>query len=270
MKVGFLGFGEVSRVLSRKLMAGEVKVYTCTEERSLKTRQNALDIGVNLCESLEKVAEISDITISAVVPGEAVEVAKKVGSSAKGVYVDINSVSPVTVKEALNFVENGKTVDASIMGSIKKGADVKIVASGSFAESFAELNQYGMNINIVGPDLGQASALKMLRSVYTKGVSALLFESLYTAYKMGIDDILLKYLSETECPGFKESAISRIMSSELNAKRRAQEMLEVVKVVSEYTDPVMSRATLEFFQTISKKQDRKLDYEKIFHGFSDD
>lgn len=120
-----------------------------------------------------------------------------------------------------------------------------------------------MNINIVGADLGQASALKMLRSVYTKGVSALLSESFYTAYKMGISDVLLNYLSGTECPSFKESAISRIMSSELNAKRRAQEMLEVVKVVSEYTDPVMSRATLEFFQTISKKQE-KLDYEKIF------
>jgi 3-hydroxyisobutyrate dehydrogenase-like beta-hydroxyacid dehydrogenase len=270
MKVGFLGFGEVSRVLSRKLMAEGVEVYTCIKERSLKTQQSALDLGVNLCESLEKVAEISDITISAVVPGDAVEVAKKVGSSVKGVYVDINSVSPVTVKEALSFVENGKTVDASIMGSIKKGADVKIVTSGSFAESFAELSQYGISINIVGPDLGQASALKMLRSVYTKGVSALLFESLYTAYKMGIGDVLLNYLSETECPGFKESAISRIMSSELNAKRRAQEMLEVVKVVSEYTDPVMSRATLEFFQMISKKQDKKLDYEKIFHSSSDD
>jgi len=49
----------------------------------------------------------------------------------------------------------------------------QIITSGKSATQFAKLNNYGMNIKIIGSEIGQASTLKMLRSSYTKGVSAL-------------------------------------------------------------------------------------------------
>ena len=76
--------------------------------------------------------------------------------------------------------------------------NVKVIASGPFAKEFAELKVYGMNITVVGSENGQASGIKLLRSAYTKGVSALLFESIYSAYKMGMDREVLEYISETE------------------------------------------------------------------------
>ena len=165
--------------------------------------------------------------------------------------------------------ENCRTVDAAIIGSVvKKGINVKVIASGPCANKFADLNRYGMNITVVGSLNGQASGIKLLRSSYTKGVSALLFESIYHAYKMGIDREVLKYISETECPDFIESAKSRIISAAFHAQRRSEEMDEVVQMLSGNQDPIMAQGTMDFFkllnEAIKKHEKRPVDYNEIF------
>jgi len=274
MKVGFIGFGEVASTLSKGLIDNGVEVYTSLGGRSIKTCSLAEEMCINICKDYKEVAVISDIIISAVVPAKAVEVAREIGEYSNAVYVDINNVSPKTVKKALSYIKNRKTVDAAIMGSIKRnGIKVQIITSGKSAKQFAKLNNYGLNIKIIGSEIGQASTLKMLRSSYTKGISALLFESLYTAYKMDLDKEFLKCLELTECPGFRESAISRIISSGFHADRRAQEMEEVLEMMSDYDNPFISRATAEFFKTLSKKLDKidkKFeDYKNLFEKISD-
>jgi 3-hydroxyisobutyrate dehydrogenase-like beta-hydroxyacid dehydrogenase len=269
MKVGFLGFGEVASTLSEGLLAHGVDVSTCLEGRSQRSVELAKSSGVGLFDSLTELYESSDILLSAVVPAEAVSMAAKVGVGGfDGVYVDLNNVSPDTVKEAFSHITNGKTVDGAIMGGIKNGLGTPIIASGEFAEDFAELNQYGMNIEVIGTEPGQASGLKMLRSAYTKGVSALLFETLYPAYKMGVDEVLLRYLNQTEGPHFKEASISRLKSSALHAQRRAQEMSEVHQFLSQYEDPVITPATEEFFHNLLDKigqiPEKPADYLEIF------
>ena len=64
-----------------------------------------------------------------------------------------------------------------------------------------------MDITVVGNENGQASGIKLLRSAYTKGVSALLFESIYHAAKLGIDKEVLNTFSETEGPDFTDSSV---------------------------------------------------------------
>lgn len=269
IKLGFLGFGEVASTLSEGLLARGVEVSTCLEGRSQRSVELAKSSGVDVFDSLTELVESSDILLSVVVPAEAVGVAAKVGGGGfDGVYVDLNNVSPGTVKEAFSHITNGKTVDGAIMGGIKNGLGTPIIASGEFAEDFAELNQYGMNIEVIGTEPGQASGLKMLRSAYTKGVSALLFETLYPAYKMGVDEVLLRYLSQTEGPHFKEASISRLKSSALHAQRRAQEMSEVHQFLSQYEDPVITPATEEFFHNLLDKigqiPEKPADYREIF------
>lgn len=269
MKIGFLGFGEVASTLAAGLLNNGAEVFTCVEGRSLKTKKLAKETELNLCNSNQELAESSDILISAVTPFQAVKIAKEVGKHVKGVYIDINNISPSTVEEALFYIENGKTADASIIGSVRKnGLNVHILVSGPCANQFAELNQYGMNINIIGDEIGQASAIKLLRSSFTKGISALLFETLYSAYKMGINDEVLKYIAETEGEGFRESAVSRIISSAVHSKRRAEEMEEVIELISKSSDAKMSKATGEFFKQLYGEIDdiekRPDDYKAIF------
>jgi 3-hydroxyisobutyrate dehydrogenase-like beta-hydroxyacid dehydrogenase len=269
MKVGFIGFGEVASTLSVGLMENGAEVYTCINGRSTRTRNNILQTGVETYPTYKELAENSDILISSVVPSKAIEVAEMVGKYSKGIYVDINNVSPKTVVDTLDKIENGKTVDAAIIGSVfKNGVNVNVIASGSFANEFADLKNYGMNITVVGSVNGQASGIKLLRSSYTKGVSALLFESIYHGYKMGIDKEVLKYISETECPDFIESAKSRIISAAFHANRRSEEMDEIIEMLSGKQDPVMAKGTLNFFkilgENIKKPEKRPTDYKEIF------
>lgn len=253
MQVGFVGFGEVATTISSGLKANGLDVYTCLSGRSSRTVENAVNSGVKLYSTYQELAENSDILFSSVVPSMAVEVAKMVGDYSKGIFVDINNVSPGTVKNALDNIKNGKTVDAAIVGSVlKNGLNVKIIASGHSADEFLKLNSYGMNISVVGHEMGDASAIKLLRSAYTKGVSALLFESLYHAYKMGIDKEVLKCIAETEGEDFMGSANSRIVSALFHASRRSEEMDEIVEVLSEYQNPTMAHATSNFFSCISE------------------
>jgi len=268
LKVGFLGFGEVASTLSKGLLDQGAIVLTCVEGRSPRTVVLAKSAGVELSQTPQEVAESADILLSTVVPAQAVKVAKEVGESVKGIYVDLNNVSPTTVKEALIYIASGKTSDAALMGGIKNGLKTPIIASGPDADIFAELNHYGMNIEVIGHEIGQASALKMLRSAYTKGVSALLFETLYAAYQMDVDEVLLHYLSQTEGPLFQEAATSRLKSSAFHAERRAQEMDEVLEFLSDYEYPLMARATCEFFHSLHGKtgtmRKKPADYRKTF------
>ncbi len=270
MKVGFLGFGEVASNLSKGLRDHGAEVCTCVEGRSSRTRKNAEKIGVTLCSTNMEVAEISNIIISAVVPSKAIEVAEEVSNHCRGIYVDMNNVSPGTVNQALSLVKNGMVVDASLMGSVvKQGINTPVIASGHCAHEFAKLKTYGLNVDVVGTETGQASALKMLRSTYTKGVSALLFETFSAAYKMGLDEELMKYLQKTECPGFRDAAASRIINSAYHAQRKSDEMEEVLKFLGKYVEPAMAHKTADFFKIIAKKVDldeKPGDYRTIFQN----
>jgi len=279
MIVGFLGFGEVASVLSGCLKDCGVEVYTSIENRSLKTQTRAKEQSINICKDNRGLAEISDILISSVTPAEAVNIAKEVGGYTKGIYVDINNISPLTARTALSYIRNGKTVDAAIMGGVKKEVcQVLIIASGEYAVQFSMLNEYGLNIRVLNHDIGRAKTLKMLRSYYTKGVSALLFESLLKAYQLGVDDEFLKCLAITECPEFRKSTISRIINSALHAKRKSEEMYEVLKFIEDESHlklkqnehKIMAESTKEFFKTIFKniKPNEEPDgYKEIFELF---
>lgn len=289
MKVGFLGFGEVASTLSCMLKEGGAEVYTSLENRSNITLARARESGVNICVDNQALAELTDILISSVTPIEAVNVAKEVGKHVNGIYVDVNNISPHTASHALGYIENGKTVDAAIMGGVhKKGSPVLILASGNYAGKFSKLNNYGLNIKVLNHELGQAKALKMLRSYYTKGVSALLFESLFTAYNLGLDDEFLRCLEITECPGFKNLALSRIKNSTYHAQRKSQEMDEVYmfmnnydigglkmdkdkfgrdKPIKENQHATMVKSTRDFFKNISnifKLKKKPENYQELF------
>ena len=260
LNVGFIGFGEVAAALTSWLNRCDIKIYTSLENRSIQTMDRARKLDVQTYKSNQDLAENSDILISSVTPAYAVNIAKEVGNYVRGIYVDVNNISPQTALESLKYIKNGKTVDAAIMGGVKNGNQTLIVASGRCAEKFAELNSYGLNIKVLGPELGRAKTLKMLRSQYTKGISALLFESFLTAYKFGLDEELLGCLELTEGPEFCKSAASRITSSITHAQRRSEEMEEIIKFIKssdiyENGYPEMVEAAQSVFRYISRTYD---------------
>ncbi|MEJ8543344.1 DUF1932 domain-containing protein [Methanothermobacter wolfeii] len=253
MRVGFIGFGEVAHTLAARLIQEGAEVFTSLEGRSPGTMRRARELGVTDSEPEEVYS--ADIIISAVTPASAVDAARMAGAHVRGTYVDVNNIAPLTVKRALSYIENGRVVDAAIMGSVRrKGADVRIIASGEHAGDFMALNDYGLNIELRGSRVGDASALKMLRSSYTKGVSALLWETLLAAYRMGLEEDVLEVLEYTEGDDFRKSSISRIKSSAGHAERRYEEIHEIEKMLSTVMDPVMTGCIMKVFKRISSME----------------
>ena len=71
-------------------------------------------------------------------------------------------------------------VDVALVGVVPSHrARDPALASGAAAERFAELfRPLGMPVEVVGPEPGDAAAIKLLRSVFMKGLAAAAIETL--------------------------------------------------------------------------------------------
>ena len=80
--------------------------------------------------------------------------------------------------------------DVALIGVVpSSGLATPALASGAGAERFAELfRPLGMPVDVVGPDPGDAAGLKLLRSVFMKGLAAAAIESLEAARAAGVED----------------------------------------------------------------------------------
>jgi 3-hydroxyisobutyrate dehydrogenase-like beta-hydroxyacid dehydrogenase len=81
---------------------------------------------------------------------------------------------------------------------------------------------------VVGTEIGQASTIKMARSVFMKGIEAILCESLVAADRAGVADRVLASIQST-FPGldWRQVATFHMGRMALHGRRRAIEMESV-------------------------------------------
>lgn len=266
MKIGFIGFGEVSYVLSKLFFENGFDILTSIEGRSIKTKElvNSIEY-ICLLSTFEEVAEESDILISANSPNSALGIALRYGSLTNGIFLDFNNISPDTSKKIANFIGEDHFVDSAIMGKVKS-KELNIYLSGKLAvklEKFINSNldntsESKINTTVVSDKMGDVSSLKILRSSYTKGVSALLIETFETAKKLGLDYELWNILDLTENNLFRQSSKSRIKSSYKSSKRKYEELGEVLDFVSSVndkkSDSLMVSATKDKFEYLKNRK----------------
>lgn len=259
MRIGFIGFGEVSSTLSQ-FFKDKVEVQTCVKGRSEKTKKIAKKLGVKIYKDYKDLVKNSDIVISAVTPFSALDVAKKYGKYVKGIYVDVNNVSPLTKHKILKYIDEEKFVDCAIIGRIKR--KFKMICSGKNANKLKILEKFGVPIEVIGSKVGEASTLKMLRSLYTKSLAAILLEVFSVANKLGLIDELLEILEETEGKKFVDLCKSRVVGSFIHSRRRYEEICEIEKfILSHNLKPIMIKCTKNMFKHI---EDVDKDYIKKF------
>ncbi|WP_295622625.1 DUF1932 domain-containing protein [uncultured Methanobrevibacter sp.] len=271
MKFGFIGFGEVSYTLSKILLSYGFDVMTSIEGRSDKTKELVNSIDITVLDSFEDVSSESDILISANSPQSALAVALKYGSLTDGLFLDFNNISPNTAKQIENYISDEHFIDSAIMGRVSSDK-LNLYFSGRKAEEFVErMRNYikghdapedvEVNIKVVSDEIGDVSKLKILRSSYTKGVSALLVETFETAEKLGLDDELWEILALTENRDFETSSKSRISSSKRKSKRKYEELVEVMEfldgVNKNRKSKIMAIATKDKFEKLKNRKGRK-------------
>lgn len=103
-----------------------------------------------------------------------------------------------------------------------------VVIAGEGAERLStELTSLGFSLSIAGPEPGRATVVKMVRSLFVKGLEAITVEALLAAEASGCFDEILDSLSTSfpglDWPGFAEYQFERTTT---HGKRRAAEMME--------------------------------------------
>ena len=234
--VGLLSPGHMGHVVGHVLVAHGMKVLTCLEGRSERTRMLARKSGIEAVPTYSQLVRDADMILSILVPAEAeraaISVAQALGDSKEQVvYVDCNAVAPATTMEVGKIITKAGSlfVDAGIIGPppTKEGI-TRFYASGTDADKFEKLNRYGLDVRVIGTEIGQASGLKMTYAALTKGITAISTELLIAAWRMGLYEALVKEIRESQAERYALMERS-LPTMPIRARRWVGEMEEIAK-----------------------------------------
>lgn len=260
VKIGFIGYGEVASAFAQALLQGgaEVAAYDVLLEQEggfeVLARRTCTD-GVRF-SPLAEVVGGADYVLATVTTHVAKAVAEDcVPLLGPGqVYVDLNSTAPSVKVEVSEIIgESGaEFVEGVILGAVgATGARTEILTGGRKGDEVAgRLSALGLNVRYYSPEIGKASMFKMLRSIVSKGLEALLLEMLIAGRRAGIGQDLWRDITEflTRNP-FDRVASNWIQSHALAHERRYHEMVQVADTLGEIgIEPIMTAATVGFFE----------------------
>lgn len=207
--------------------------------------------GVELANSPRELIEGSDIVISVTSCHEALETAEMYLPYLTGnqYYVDLNSSTPTLMHDVDRLLAGVcKFVDGASMNSITHyGIDTPVVVSGEHAGYIAaELSKAGMKVTVLGAEIGQASAYKVIRSIFIKNCEAALMESLCAARRHGIAREVFDSICDMIGNDTPEVMATMIRTNVIQSKRRADEVEGVaVMQQEEGLENTMSLATVK-------------------------
>jgi len=260
IKIGFVGFGEVASIFSKEMSnkGAEIRIYDVliSQKGGLEIiKKRMLKDNIQIA-SLEEVIIKSDYIFSSVPSQFARDVAKECVKYLKPskVYVDLNSTSPFIKIEVSKIIQSTKAdfIEGAILGAVGiTGSKTHILVTGKKGKEVAEVfNKLGMNISYYSPEIGKASMFKMLRSIFSKGLEALILECLIAGKKAGIEkdlwDDITDFMSKKP---FDQIAANWIQTHVTAYERRYYEIVQVVETMKKIgVEPIMTSSTEDFFR----------------------
>jgi 3-hydroxyisobutyrate dehydrogenase-like beta-hydroxyacid dehydrogenase len=256
-RVTLIGFGEAGRAFAgSKAWRGRASAY----DRLTDDPASAAGIqaeyrlhGVAGADSLSAALKGSALALSLVNAEQALAVARASATHiAPGTsFCDMNSVAPGTKRQAAEAIEaaGGHYVDVAIMSPVNPARlSVPLLLSGAEAGS-AERRLAGLgftDVRVVGDRVGQASSIKMIRSVIVKGIEALTAECMLAAFQAGVAEEVLASLDASDKGiSWTKRADYNLDRMMVHGIRRAEEMDEVARTLEDLgVEPAMTRGTI--------------------------
>jgi 3-hydroxyisobutyrate dehydrogenase-like beta-hydroxyacid dehydrogenase len=248
--VTFIGFGEAGRAFAvpgahafdRKLGRPDARaeVIAACEVAQMIASDTAADALAG-----------AQVILSLVTADQAVPAARDYAPfvAPGAMWLDMNSIAPASKQRtaALIAAAGGRYVDVAVMAPVlPQRRAVPLLVSGLDAEeAAAALCALGFTrVAIAGERIGQASAIKMIRSVMVKGLEALTAECALAAERAGVRDQVIASLdaSWTE-QGWSERFDYNVGRMMQHGERRAAELEEVAVTLADLgIDPAMTSA----------------------------
>jgi 3-hydroxyisobutyrate dehydrogenase-like beta-hydroxyacid dehydrogenase len=259
LRIGFIGYGAVASTFARAMAARGAQVYAYDvlldeEDGRERLALRAGDVWVELLPLDEMVTSVAYV-FSTNAADVALTVAEQCAPLLREgqVYLDLNSTSPQVKRQIGHAVapSGADFVEGAILDAVgAAGAGAQILLGGAHAARVADtLCRLGLNAAVFSDRIGPASTLKMLRSVFSKGVEALLIECLVAARRAGLQDALWEALTETmRGTSFEAQADNWVRTHASAYERRYHEMVQVEDTLRDLgLDPIMTAATRALF-----------------------
>jgi 3-hydroxyisobutyrate dehydrogenase len=256
-RIAFIGFGEAGQTISRGLLAARaarIRAYDIlfdSPQDDPPLEETASALGVEVAASHVDAVRDADIVFLAVTASASLEAARSClpGLRKGQLFLDINSVSPLRKIDTAALVAptGAAYVDVAVMAPVAPYAHAVpcLIGGPGAAELLPRARAMGMKMEKVSDGVGQASAIKMFRSIMIKGLEALVLESMLAASEYGVEERVLASLEET-FPALDWEKIAGYMLERVvsHGKRRAAEMREVAATLEGIgIEPLMATAT---------------------------
>ena len=266
--IAFIGFGEAAQAfasgwktvennpIETPLATFDIKVADAASRSALLDACARLEVA---CTETPRDAIAGRTWIFSLVTADrALEAAEMIAPDIDKValYLDCNSCSPSTKIAAAKAIEQAGAhyVDVAVMAPVHpaRHRTPLLLAGSEAAKAEGFLTRLGMNARIAGDKVGQASSIKMLRSVMIKGFEALTTECVLAARRAGVEDAVLASLQASD-PGidWKGRSAYNLERMMVHGQRRAAEMEEVAVTLRDLGLPDgMAAATVDWQRRI--------------------
>ena len=225
VNVAVLGLGEAGGRLAADLVAAGAEV------RAYDPAVASVPEGVARADDAAAAVTGSEVALALTTAATALAAAESALPSLGegGIYADLNTAAPALKRDiaALADGAGARFADVALLGPVPaRGLGTPAVASGAGAQAFADMfAPLGMPVEVVSERPGDAATVKLLRSVFMKGLAAATLESLQAAEAAGhkawlegeIAAVIGEPLLERLVDGSRRHAVRRV--DEMEAAR---------------------------------------------------
>ena len=252
MRAAVLGLGEAGRLYARDLAAAGWQV-SAFDPGDVSTPD-----GIIRAPSAAAAVQDAEFVLAITGARVAVAVAESVAGrlAPAACYADLNSSGP-ELKRAIAgalAADDARVADVAVLAPVPRGgAATPLAASGPGAAAVARsLAPLGAAVEVLDAPVGAAAERKLLRSVFMKGLAAVLLESMAAATAAGHGGWLRDQVAD-ELTQAGPWLIDRLLDgSRQHAVRRIEEMHATIEELSALGTPTdMSRAALAWLTRLA-------------------
>lgn len=179
------------------------------------------------------------------------------------VFADLNAASPQVKRQVAAALDGTRALfaDVAVLAPVPRaGLRTPLAASGPGREPLAAfLRPLGAPVEDAGPEPGAAAARKLLRSVFMKGLAAVVMESLDIAERAGQQDWLREQIV-AELTAAGAPLVERLVTG---TRQHASRRLDEMRAVADYAaalgvpDPVVRAAITRLEALAARRPARK-------------
>ena len=216
-------------------------MITNLTNRSERTRTLSHSAGIVDVHTDEEIVHQADMIFSILVPSEASSLAQRfapllANNRKRLIYVDMNAIAPQTVQSMASFFSHENFVDGCIIGPPPNSTQDKtrLYLSGPCAERISDVFKSTdlITAQVIGNEIGKASAMKMCYASISKGTTAITIQACVTARAYGVQEAFFDELKDS-MPSVFGALNKSITQVPPKAARWVGEMEEIAKTHAE-------------------------------------